>query len=276
MSVAAEVTPKGDPGEIVEPRRRASKRFTQVPFAIASLLLFAVLWQGVSLLVGADVLPAPLGSLQAVVESYHDGTLLPDMAITAMRIVGAFAIALVVSVVAGALLGWSRTVERLFGPWVTILASTPSLLIIIIAYLLVGLNDRGAMVGTAIVVAPSMTYAVWDGMRAITPDLQEMARAFGLSKGVILRRVLIPQTTPFIFNAARTGLSLAWRIMIFVELLGRSTGVGYRVQYFYNIADMRRVVGAALPFIVVMLAFEFGVLRPIERWVFRWRRQETR
>jgi NitT/TauT family transport system permease protein len=63
--------------------------------------------------------------------------------------------------------------------------------------------------------------------------------------------------------------------MIFVELLGRQSGVGYRIQYFYNLVDMNRVVAAALPFVVLMLAFEFGVLRPLERFAFRWRRIEA-
>jgi hypothetical protein len=36
------------------------------------------------------------------------------------------------------------------------------------------------------------------------------------------------------------------------------------------------VVAAALPFIVLMLLLEIGMLRPLERWMFRWRRVETR
>jgi NitT/TauT family transport system permease protein len=147
--------------------------------------------------------------------------------------------------------------------------------VIVVIYLAVGINDRAAMIGTALIVAPSMTFAVWDGMRAINPELQEMARAFAVPRLMIVRRVVLPQTMPFIFTAARTGLSLTWRIMIFVELLGRQSGVGYRIQYFYNLVDMNRVVAAALPFVVLMLAFEFGVLRPLERFVFRWRRIEA-
>ncbi len=91
-----------------------------------------------------------------------------------------------------------------------------------------------------------------------------------------MRLVILPQTMPFIFTAARTGLSLTWRLMIFVELLGRSSGVGYRIQYFYNLVDMKRVMAAALPFIALMLLFEFCALRPLERWAFRWRRAEAK
>ncbi|HVV92083.1 MAG TPA: ABC transporter permease [Hyphomicrobiales bacterium] len=277
-AVAVEEPVVREGGDEPAPRDRRPFAGSLVPaaYAVASLILLGLLWQGASMLVGADVLPGPIASFRAVEEARADGYLWSDIVITALRVVGAFALALVASVVGGALLGWSPVLARLFGPWVTIAASVPALVLIIVVYLAVGIDDRGAMVATAVVVAPTMTYGVWDGMRAINPELQEMARAFRVPRFTILRRVLLPQTTPFVFTAARTGLSLTWRIMIFVELLGRSSGVGYRIQYFYNLADMRRVVAAALPFLVLMLLVEFCLLRPLERWVFRWRREETR
>jgi NitT/TauT family transport system permease protein len=251
-------------------------RVQATAFVVASLVLLGLAWQAVSAYVGAQVLPGPIASIAAIRRSATEGYLWSDMAITAYRIVGAFLIALALSVIAGTLLGRVRIAERLLGPWVTIGASVPSLVVIVVVYLAIGANDRAAMVGTALVVAPSMTFAVWDGMRAINPELGEMARVFAVPRFTIVRRVIFPQTLPFIFTAARTGIALTWRIMIFVELLGRSSGVGYRIQYFYNIADMNRVIAAALPFVALMLAFEFGALRPLERYVFRWRRAEAR
>jgi NitT/TauT family transport system permease protein len=245
-------------------------------YVVASLFLLALVWQTVSYLIGADVLPGPIASMLAVEQSSREGYLWSDIGITAYRIAGAFLIAIAAALVIGVLLGRSRLAERLFGPWVTIGASIPSLVVIVIIYLSVGVNDHAAMIGTALIVAPPMIFAVWDGIRAINPELQEMARAFSIPQLTILRRVILPQTTPFIFTAARTGLSLTWRLMIFVELLGRSSGVGYRIQYFYNLVDMKRVVAAALPFIALMLLFEFCVLRPLERWAFRWRRAEAK
>jgi len=245
-------------------------------YVIASLVLLALMWQTLSYLVGADVLPGPVASILAIEQSHREGYLWSDIGITAFRIVGAFVIALATALAIGTLLGRSRLAERLFGPWVTIGASIPSLVVIVIVYLSVGVNDHAAMIGTALIVAPPMIFAVWDGIRAINPELQEMARAFAIPKFTILWRVILPQTMPFIFTAARTGLSLTWRLMIFVELLGRSSGVGYRIQYFYNLVDMKRVMAAALPFIALMLLFEFCALRPLERRVFRWRRAEAK
>lgn len=255
--------------------RDARTHLVSAAYGLVSTALLLLVWQGISWHVGANVLPGPWASVAAVKDAEQQGYLWSDLGATAYRIAGAFALSLGVSVVAGALLGSSRVVERLFGPWVTITASIPALIYIVVVYLAVGLNDRAAMVGTAFVVAPSMTFNIWDGMRAINPELQEMARVFGVPRLTILRRVLLPQTGPFIFTAARIGLSLTWRIMIFVELLGRPSGVGYRIQYYYNVFQMKQVIAAALPFVLLMLAFEFGVLRPVERWVFRWRRLET-
>jgi NitT/TauT family transport system permease protein len=244
-------------------------------YGAASLFLLGVTWQAGSYLVGDDVLPGPVTSILAVEQSSREGYLWSDIGITAYRVAGAFAMAFAAALAAGALLGRSQLAERLIGPWVTIGASIPSLVVIVVVYLSVGVNDYAAMIGTALIIAPLMTFPVADGVRAINPELQEMARAFAIPKFMIFRRVILPQTMPFIFTAARTGLSLAWRLMIFVELLGRSSGVGYRIQYFYNLVDMRRVMAAALPFIALMLLFEFCVLRPLERRAFRWRRAEV-
>jgi NitT/TauT family transport system permease protein len=124
-------------------------------------------------------------------------------------------------------------------------------------------------------VGPSITYNVWQGMKTLDSRLSEMARAFGVPRALILRRVLLPQTVPFLFAAARFGLALTWKIMIFVELLGRSSGVGYRIQYWYNLFNMERVLASALPFIILMLLIELVILRNLETYLFRWQRKEA-
>lgn len=229
-----------------------------------------------SINVGTDVLPTPLATAGAIGDYFESGLLWSDMRETGKRIVGAFALALVLSIIAGCTLGLSKWASRLFGAWVTIAASVPSLLYIVVCYLWIGLNDRAAVLGCALIVTPAMTFAIWDGVKALNPELGEMARAFATPRSIIVRRIVVPQTLPFVFIAARSGLSLTWRIMIFAELVGRSSGVGYRIQYWYNLFNMERVLAAALPFVGVMLLIEFAILRPLERWLFRWRRAETR
>jgi NitT/TauT family transport system permease protein len=272
----ADVPPAPDAHRRGRGWRRRGGPADRVGLPLLSAALFLALWQLVSWWVTADVLPGPVAALGAMRTALGEGQTWSDMGDTAQRIAGAFALSLVAAVVIGVGLGSSRVLARLFGSWVTILASIPSLLIVVVVYLAVGIDDRGAIVAAALVVTPSITFNVWQGMRSLDPDLSEMARAFGVPRRVALRRVLLPQTLPFLFAAARSGLALVWKIIIFVELLGRSSGVGYRIQFWYSLFNMERVLGVALPFILIMLGIEFVVLRPLEARLFRWRREESR
>jgi NitT/TauT family transport system permease protein len=243
---------------------------------IASVLLILAGWQLVSQLVSTDVLPSPAMTAAAVSESLVDGQQWGDMAITFARMIAAFALSMGLAVVIGLALGIVRWFDQVFGLWVTVAASVPSLLYVVIAYLALGLSETAAIVAVALVVTPSAIFNVWQGVLAVDPRLSEMARSFELPRAIIVRRVLLPQTLPYLFAAARASLALTWKIVIFVELMGRSSGVGYRIQYWYNLFDMQRVLAAALPFMALMLLLELVVIRRLEVRLFRWRRAEAR
>lgn len=240
-----------------------------------SIALILAMWLALSSLVSTAVVPTPWATWNALLRALRDGYVWTDMAITLQRTLGAFGLAMCIGITNGVLLGTLRLYRRLFGLWLVISASIPSLLYIVVAYLALGLNDLAAIVGAGLVVGPSITYNVWQGMKTLDSRLSEMARAFAVPRSLILRRVLLPQTIPFLFAAARFGLALTWKIMIFVELLGRSSGVGYRIQYWYNLFNMERVLASALPFIILMLLIELVILRNLETYLFRWQRKEA-
>ena len=76
---------------------------------------------------------------------------------------------------------------------------------------------------------------------------------------------------PFVLAAARTGLSLIWKIVLVFEVLGSDGGVGFRVSVFFQFFDITGLLAYTVAFILVVLAFEYLVMRPIERRVLRWR-----
>lgn len=249
---------------------------SKIVIPLISISLFLLLWSILSAVVTVDVLPTPAMTMDALMRAFQDGYVWSDIAITLNRTMGAFALAMTVGIVYGSLLGNIRIFQRIFGLWLVIAASIPSLLYLVVIYLMFGLNDVAAVIGGGLVVAPSITYNVWQGMKTLDPDLSEMSRVFGVSPWQSFYRVIVPQTIPFIFAAARLGLALTWKIIIFVELLGRSSGVGYRIQYWYQLFNMERVLASALPFIVLMLLIELIILRNLEGYLFRWRRAEVR
>jgi NitT/TauT family transport system permease protein len=83
--------------------------------------------------------------------------------------------------------------------------------------------------------------------------------------------VVLPQLAPFIAGAARSGVALIWKIVLVVEFLGRSSGVGFQIHLYFQLFDVGMVLVYALSFIAVMLAVEWLILQPWERRVRRWR-----
>jgi NitT/TauT family transport system permease protein len=118
---------------------------------------------------------------------------------------------------------------------------------------------------------PNAIVTMREGARALDPQLDEMADVFRFSFATRLRHVLAPQLAPYFAAAARSGLSLVWKIVLVVELLGRSNGIGFQINIAFQLFDMTLLLAYALPFVGVMLAIETFVVQPFERNVSRWR-----
>lgn len=268
--------PRPEPDRPVRaaPARQRGRRtaWRRAGLSVASFVLLILVWYLVSALVGATVLPTPTQTLQGIAKYNASGDLWSDLGITLARVLVTLAVSFVVSVVAGILLSRIKWIDHLFGPWVAIFSAVPALTLLLVAFLGLGLNETAAVFGTALVVIPSMVYGVWQGMDSLDPQLSEMATVFGMSQMAVIRRVLLPQTWPFLFANIRQGLSLTWKIMIFTEILGLPSGVGYRMQYWYQLFNMEMVLASAIPFMVAMMLLEYAGLRPLERYLFRWKK----
>ena len=99
-----------------------------------------------------------------------------------------------------------------------------------------------------------------------------MAQTFNLSRTVVLRHIILPQLAPYLVATTRSGLSLIWKIVLVVELLGRSSGVGFQLHLFFQLFDIASIFAYTLAFVLVIQVLEYGLLQPLERRITRWRR----
>jgi NitT/TauT family transport system permease protein len=143
--------------------------------------------------------------------------------------------------------------------------------LIVVIYVWFGLIDLAAIAAVALNKLPTTIVTMREGARALDPALAEMARSFHLSRWRNLRHVTLPQLAPYLFAAARSGLALIWKIVLVVELLGRSNGVGFQIQIFFQLFDVRLILAYTVAFIVVAQAIEWVAVQPLERWTNRWR-----
>ena len=173
--------------------------------------------------------------------------------------------------VLGVVMGRSRLADRLADPWLVVLLNLPALVIIVLAYVWAGLTEAAGIAAVVLNKLPNATVTVREGARSFDRQLDEMAEVFRMSPWTRLRHVLLPQLAPYLAAAARSGLSLVWKIVLIVELLGRPNGVGFEIGTAFQLFDVRRILAYAIVFVLVMLAIETFLVQPIERHVSRWR-----
>jgi NitT/TauT family transport system permease protein len=200
-----------------------------------------------------------------------EGHLVADFARTLARALSGFAAAMVLGTALGLALGRVRALDRLFAPWVVVGLNIPAIVVAIICYIWLGLTEFALVLAVVINKVPLVTTTVREGVRSLAPEYDELAQAFRMPAARRLRLILVPQLMPFILAAARTGLSLVWKIVLVFEVLGSDGGVGFRVSLFFQFFDMKGILAYTCTFIAVVMMVEYGVLRPVERKVLAWR-----
>jgi NitT/TauT family transport system permease protein len=243
---------------------------------ILSVAVLIGLWYLGAAVLPASVMPAPHRVALVLLHEVTGPAIWTDVAISLTRIVFAFAIAMALALVLGFAMGLSKTAERFFDVWMVGGISVPSLVIILTIFMIVGLNERAAILGAALPVVPILTINIWAGIKSIDPKLIDMAKAYHADRAAIIRSVVAPQVAPVLMASSRFGLGLIWKMVLFVELLGRSDGVGYKIEYYYQMFNMSEVLAHALLFLLIMLFVEFVLIGRIERQLFKWRPLQRR
>jgi NitT/TauT family transport system permease protein len=237
----------------------------------ASVLTLIALWYFGAAMLPSSVMPAPHVVVKVLWAEMTAGSIWVDVAITLTRIAIAFSVALSAAVVLGFAMGLSRTAERYFDIWVVGGLTLPSLVLILTIFMIVGLNEKAAVIAAALPVIPILTINIWEGIKGVDTKLIDMSRAYHASRYRIIYSVIAPQIAPTLMASARFGLGLIWKMVLFVELLGRSDGIGYKIEFYYQMFNMSEVLAHALLFLFIMLFLEIVLLGKLERHLFRWR-----
>lgn len=243
---------------------------------LLSLAALLLLWQIGAYFSDPRRLPGPLLVFEAIYEEAMSGALFSNLAITLARVAAAFALAMSLGTAIGYLMGRNRLADRLLDPWLVALLNLPALVVIVLAYVWAGLTEVAAIGAVALNKLPNAVVLVREGARALDPQLEDMAQVFRFSRAARLRHLVLPQLAPYLAAATRSGLSLVWKIVLIVELLGRSNGVGFEINMAFQLFDMKLLLAYALPFIALMLCVENFLVQPLERHVSRWRRGVAR
>jgi NitT/TauT family transport system permease protein len=237
-----------------------------------SLLAFIAFWQGLATTLDQNTLPSPEIVAKVFWQELLTGRLPFHLGVTLLRLLISFFVAMLLGSAIGIIMGRNKKLDAFFDNWLVIFLNIPALVTIILCYIWFGLIESAAILAVVINKLPTVIVTIREGARSLDQDLLDMARCYHFSKRKTLSHVIWPQLHPFVMGATRSGLSLIWKIILLVELLGRSNGMGYQLHLFFQLFDVASLLAYTIAFVAVIQLIELMILKPLDKKSQIWRR----
>jgi NitT/TauT family transport system permease protein len=270
--VSVATTPTAAPAAAI--KAAANERTRSAYRAALTLLVAAAVYEAVarSGTFPQALLPTLPKIAGTLIDTLLDGTMLHHALSTMYRVLTGLALACVVGLPLGILMGRFRPVENFFLPLASALMPIPSLAWVPVFILWFGLGNTVAILIVFYAALFPMLLNAWSGVRAVNPLWLRAAGAMGADEHALFWKVIIPGASPFIITGLRQAFLRSWIAVVGAEMLAASDwGLGWVIfdaKEFLN-AD---VMLAALAVIgAIGFAFERLVFGSLERaTVMRW------
>lgn len=260
-----------------EPAPRAAVQLVPARLSQGALLvgpgLLLVLWEAASRLgwLSPETLTAPSQALVAGYGMVADGSLLPHLLASAGRAYSGLLLGVVAGVLLALASGLTRTGEALLDGLVQIKRAVPTLALIPLAIIWLGIGEsmKIFLIFTAVLVPVYInTHAA---LRGIDIGHVELAQTLGLSRAEFIRKVALPGALPGFFVGLRIAVSLCWTALVVLELINTQTGIGYLMNRARDWGQTDVIVVGILIYALLGLLSD-AVVRRIEAHVLSYRR----
>jgi ABC-type nitrate/sulfonate/bicarbonate transport system permease component len=238
---------------------------------VVGLLTVIALWAVISglQLVRKAFLPTPWETAAAMGQMATDGTLVREGWASLRRVLLAVALASLVGIPIGVLMGAFGRVEA-FLRWLVFPFRTAPITAFIPVFMLFFGIEEGMKVwflffGTVVYIIP-MTF---DAVRAVPEAYVDAAVDFGFSPLGTLRHFVLPAAWPRIFDAIKVCTGIAWTYLVAAEIVNVTTGLGAVVQHAQRFQNTPKVYGGILLILLIGNATDFLLGRIKRRW-FNW------
>ncbi|MFE7075837.1 ABC transporter permease [Streptomyces sp. NPDC057620] len=255
-------------------RRRALSPGKRLPASrLIGPVLFLALWAAASAAgqLDTNAIPAPWTVLRTAGQLWSDGTLPTDVLTSLQRAGTGFALGLTAGVVLALTAGLSRVGEALIDGTVQLNRAIPTLGLIPLFILWLGIGETFKIAIIAIVVYIPIYLNLYSALSGIDHRFVELAEVQGLSRLRFIREIVIPGALPGFFVGLRLGVTGSWLGLVVLEQINATSGLGYMMFQAQNYGQTDVILVGLLIYGIFGLVSDSAV-RLIERRVLSWRR----
>lgn len=238
MSANTEHVVSAKPGGLVAgsgeraPREasRVRRIFDRAALQVLSVVVFLGIWQVAGAHVNPILLATPTKVWSAFIDLAENGTLGPAF-LRAMEVLAVgFAIAAVVGIFVGVLMGRSSVAHRVLNPYVSFFQATPLIALTPLVVIWTGIGFEAEVLITFLLAVWSVIINTSEGVRNTPRTLLDMARVYHATELSVVRNVAVPNALPYIFAGLRIALAKALIGVIIGEMDISLKGLGGLIQ----------------------------------------------
>jgi 1,4-dihydroxy-2-naphthoate octaprenyltransferase len=237
-----------------------------------SPLLLLVVWEGA---VQAGILnrifvPPPSEVVVALVDGLVDGSLVADVVVSSERIALGFLIGAIPATLLGIWSGLNRTVYYLVRPLATMLYPVPKIALLPLVIVVLGIGEVSKIATVAMSVFLMVVIHTIGGVMQVDRRYFEVGRLYGANQRTLFRTVALPASLPAIIEGWKLAMGFALTLIVGVEFVGASNGIGYRIWQSYELYAIADMMAAVC--LIAALGWVLTVgLDEMERLLVPWR-----
>jgi len=233
------------------------------------------IWWFSSLSMPHYVLPGPGRVWDAFRLILANGDLWNNLGITLWRVAVGFVFAALIALPFGIFLGANKRAGEFFEPVIPVLNTVSSAIWAIFAIIWFGISNATTIFVVFMTAMPLIITNVWQGTRTVNPEFIELAQALRMPRRKVMAKIYLPTILPYFFSGARLAFGFSWRVSLVAETIGSSSGVGYRLRQAADLIKTDQVFAWTLTLVIMMATIEMGMMKPLENYLFRWKKDVT-
>jgi ABC-type nitrate/sulfonate/bicarbonate transport system permease component len=248
-------------------RRLTSDVAARAAFYLAALV-FWILLAGLF-----ERIPGPVSVVESLVEEFRRGEVFGNFADTFYRFGVGVALAVVVGVLAGVVIGLAPMARAFLETPVMVGLSIPSIMWAFLTVMWFGFGHTSPIVTTFLTAVPFVIINVAQGVQSMSRDLGDMSASYGVPLRRRVTDLVLPAVAGYVLAGVRFAVIMGWNGVLLAEWFGGSGGAGYRARFWYDANQFAGFAAWVVLFVIVIVVLDQLVFERAARRAFRWRDQ---
>jgi ABC-type nitrate/sulfonate/bicarbonate transport system permease component len=222
-------------------RSSAYRRLTRPALGVVVFAAALAVWELWARAEGSFLVPTASEVVERAWDVWPTPEFLSEVGLSMKRLAAGFAIAAVIGIGTGLLIGASRAARRTLEPFLEFTRAIPAIAIVPAAIVLLGLGDASRIAVIAFGLCFPILVNTAEGVRAIPPEVRDTASMLHAGRVERIWRIYFPAALPSIMAGLRIAVSIGLVLVVVSEFVGEGNGLGHWMlvqQSLFNVPEL--------------------------------------